>query len=247
METRSTILNELNSISPTVAQATNLMPYQVPQGYFEGLAEMILNRIKTESLNAVDELQTLSPLLGGLSKKMPFEVPAGYFSELSGNVADGVKAIDFVKEELEGVSPLLKDLRTKNVYNVPQGYFESLADNILDKVKQRQPAKVVSMGRKIMRYAAAAVIAGAMAIGGWFYFNNNTTTKDQQIASVEKMSDDAKVSDQEMADFLQNESNSLVVSTAAISDDDGEMNETDVKDMLSDVSEDDMQQFLNTL
>ena len=246
METRSTIINELNSISPTVAQATNSIPYQVPQGYFEELAEMILNRIKTESLNAEDELQTLSPLLGGLNKKMPFEVPAGYFSELPGNVADGVKAIDFVKEELEGVSPLLKDLRTKNVYSVPQDYFENLAGNILNKVKEHRPAKVVSMSRKIMRYAVAAVIAGAMAIGGWFYFGNNTT-KDQHLAAVEKMSDDVKVSDQEMADFLQNESNPLVASTAAISEDDAEMNETDVKDMLSEVSEDEMQQFLNTL
>jgi len=248
METRSTIFNELNSISPTVAQANNNMPYQVPQGYFEGLAQMVLNRIKTESLNANDELATISPLLGGLSKRMPFEVPAGYFTELSGNVADGVKAIDFVKEELEGVSPTLRDLRNKNVYEVPQGYFENLAENILDKVKQRQPAKVVSMGRRVMRYAVAAVIAGALAIAGWFYFNShNKAINEQQFAGVEKMSDDAKVSDQEMADFLENESIPLVVSTAAVTDDNSDMDETAVKEMLTDVSEDELQQFLQTL
>ena len=79
METRSTILNELREISPTVAQAGNTMPYQVPQGYFEGLAAQILNRIRTEAMNAKDETETLSPLLGSLSKKMPFEIPSDYF------------------------------------------------------------------------------------------------------------------------------------------------------------------------
>jgi hypothetical protein len=245
METRSTILNELNGISPTVAQAGNNMPYQVPQGYFEGLAEMVLQRIRTQSLNALDETAVLSPLLSGLSKKMPFEVPADYFSELSGNVADGVKAIDFVKEELEGVSPMLRSLRTKNVYQVPQGYFENLADNILDKVRDRRPAKVVSMGRKVMRYAVAAVFAGALAIGGWFYFNNNTGVEQQQIAGTEKISDDAKVSDEEMTDFLENESMPLVLNTSVTED--ADMDETAVKEMLADISEDELQQFLKTL
>lgn len=239
-------MNELNGISPTVAQAGNTMPYQVPQGYFEGLAAMVLNRIKTELLNAEDEISTLSPLLGGLSRKMPFEVPQGYFNELSGNVADGVKAIDFVKEELESVSPLLKGLRTKNVYEVPEGYFANLAENVLDKVNERKPAKAVSMGRRFMKYAAAAVITGALAVGGWFYFSNNTIKETQTIAGVEKISDDAKVSEKEMTEFLENEAMPTVMNTAAVTED-AEMDETAVKEMLADVSEDEMQKFLNTL
>lgn len=244
MESRSIILKELQEISPTVAQAGSNMPYQAPQGYFEGFAAMVLNRIKTEAMSSKDELETLSPLLGGLNKKMPFEVPTGYFNELSGNITDGVKAIDFVKEELEGVSPLLKGLRNKNVYEIPQGYFDNLAENILDKVKERRPAKVVSMGRRFIRYAAAAVITGALAIGGWFYFNNNV--QDKQIAGVEKMSDDAKLSDQEMSDFLENETVPLAALSTQTTDN-TDMDETDVKDMLSDISEDELQQFLTTL
>ncbi len=247
METRITILNELKDISPIVAQAGFDLPYQVPQGYFENLAEMILQRIKTESLSAQEEVETLSPLLGSLSRKLPYEVPADYFSELSGNVVGGVKAIDFVQGELEHISPLMQGLRQKNVYEVPQGYFEDLPENILSKVR-RQPAKVVSMnaGRRFMRYAAAAVIAGALAVGGWFYFNNKNTgvVDTQQLAGVEKISDDAKVTDKEMADFLANDPLPAVVSTVAVSED---INEADIKEMLTDVSDDELQQFLKTL
>ena len=167
-----------------MAQVGTNLPYQVPQGYFEGLAAAILQRIKTESLDAQQEVETLSPLLAGLSKKMPFSVPEGYFSELSGNVVGGVKAIDFVNEELEVISPLMRELKAKNVTKCPQGYFENLAGNVLDKVRERKPAKVVSMnaGRRLMRYAVAAVIAGALAIGGWFYLANSNTDNGYRAA-----------------------------------------------------------------
>ena len=45
------------------------MPYSVPLGYFEGLAEQVLTRIRQEE--AKEELGTLSPLLQQLSKKQP--------------------------------------------------------------------------------------------------------------------------------------------------------------------------------
>lgn len=247
METRSTILNELNGISPTVAQAGATTPYQVPQGYFDGLAQAILNRIKTDSLDATQEVETLSPLLAGLNKKMPFSVPDDYFTELSGNVVGGVKAIDFVNEELEIISPMLQELRHKNVYKVPQGYFESLANNVLDKVNERKPAKVVAMnaGRRFMRYAVAAVIAGAMAIGGWLYFDNTNTTQQEQVATatIETMSDDSKLSDEEMADYLATETLPIAINTSVSED----MDATDIGEMLSEATEDELQQFITTL
>lgn len=247
METRSTILNELNGISSAVAQVGTTLPYQVPDGYFEGLAQAILQRIKTEGLNAAQEVETLSPLLAGLNKKMPFSVPDDYFTELSGNVVGGVKAIDFVHEELEIMSPMMQELRHKNVYEVPQGYFENLAANVLGKVAERKPAKLVSMnaGRRLMRYAVAAVITGAIAIGGWFYFNNEGTTgADPQVATaIEKISDDSKVSEEEMANYLETETLPVAINTAA----NEEMDATDLKEMLADATEDELQQFITTL
>src|SRR5205085_7883782 len=49
------------------------------------------------------------------------------------------------------------------VFSVPENYFE----NFTVATNHKQPAKVVGMfSRKIMRYAAAAVITGAIAITG---------------------------------------------------------------------------------
>lgn len=229
-----------------MAQVGSNLPYQVPQGYFDGLAQAILRRIKTDSFDARQEVETLSPLLAGLNKKMPFSVPDDYFTELSGNVVGGVKAIDFVHEELEIIPPMMQELRHKNVYSVPQGYFENLAASVLDKVKERKPAKVVSMnaGRRFMRYAVAAVIAGVIAIGGWLYFNSSNTAEQQvAAATIETMSDDSKLSDEEMANYLETETLPIAINTSAPE----EMDATDIREMLSEATEDELQQFITTL
>ncbi|HEY0679166.1 MAG TPA: hypothetical protein VGD17_12815 [Chitinophagaceae bacterium] len=244
MEAKSTILKELQEISPAVAAIGSHLPYRVPQGYFEGLAGSILDRIRAGSLNSREELETISPLLSGLSRKTPYEVPSDYFADLTENVVGGVKAIDFVQDELQTLSPMMEGLKRTNVYNVPSGYFDSLPVKILNKVQERQPAKVISMNtRRFTRYAAAAILTGALAIGGWFYLNRSANTE-QTVAGIEKISDDNKVSDEEMSSFIENETLPLVVSTSSVNED---IDESDVKEMLAEVSEDELQQFLITL
>ena len=244
MDPRSTILNELKAISPTVAAINPENTYQVPTGYFEGLAEAILNRVKGQELSPKAELESISPLLNSLSRKTPYEVPQNYFGELSETVTSGIQAIDFVKGELENISPLMNNLKHKETYQVPANYFENLAGNILDKIKhQRQPAKVVSMGRRIMRYAVAAVVVGVLAVGGWMFFGD--TSKPVDVAGIETISDDAKVTDEEMTNFLENETVTAAVTTSF--DNDTDMDEADVKELLTDVSDDELQQYLTTL
>lgn len=223
METKSAILSELKEISPAVAGIGSGFTYHVPDGYFDGLAAAILNRIKTEGLSAKDELQTLSPLLGGLSKKSPYQVPEGYFE----------------------MSPVLMQLKNKKTYAVPDGYFDNLAANVLNKVQDRKPAKVVSMntGRRFMRYAAAAVVAGVMAVAGWFYFANTSTgVTGNGVAQVDGLSEDTKISDEEIAKYLEAET--LPVVTAATFPENEEMTASDIKEMLSDVSDDELQQYI---
>jgi hypothetical protein len=245
METRSTILNELKELSPAVSQIGPDTPYQVPKGYFDSLAAMIMARIKTENASAKDELQTLSPLLSGLSKKMPFQAPEGYFSQLSGNLVGSLQPDD--------VSPLLDSLRTRHAYSVPQGYFETLPAAILSKVQEKRPARVVSMtfGRKVLRYAAAAIITGVMAIGGWMYFGKDTSTSATQeqagaIAIIENMFNDQKVSEDDISNFLENETfPAATAMNVQVSEE--PMDEKDIREMLSDVSEEELNQFIITL
>lgn len=227
METKSAILSELKEISPTVAAVGSGLTYRVPDGYFDVLAAAILNRIRTEGLSAKEELNTLSPLLGGLSKKSPYQVPEGYFES----------------------SPLLMQLRNKETYSVPEGYFDNLATNVLNKVHDRKPAKVISMNtsRRFMRYAAAAVVAGVMAVAGWFYFANNSSQgiSDPVIAGVDGLSEDNKISDEEISKYLEAET--IPVATAVIFPENDEMSASDIKEMLSDVSDDELQQYLTIL
>lgn len=248
METRSTILSELKDISPAVANISAGLPYEVPQGYFEGLAAAILARIQAGSLSATDELETISPLLNGISRQHPFQVPAGYFAELSENIIGGARAIDFVNGNQEGIAPVLDGLQHKATYQAPVGYFGSLPETILANINKQQPAKVVSMSRRIVRYAAAAVITGAIAISGWLYFNNSgaTGTGTETAQIIEKIGSDKTISDEEISSYLETATIPVMaVNTVQVADE--EMDSADLKDMLTDVSEDEIQQYLTTL
>ena len=107
---------------------------QVPDGYFEGLSELMLNRIKAmNAANAKDELNYLSPVLNNISKEMPYSVPVGYFNNLEEKLMHGVReSEDYLsaKEELESISPLLSGLKKEMPYSVPQQYFENLSPGV---------------------------------------------------------------------------------------------------------------------
>jgi hypothetical protein len=209
--------------------------YETPNGYFEGLAGSVLNRIKAiEATDAKEELEFLSPVLSQAEKKNPFISPAGYFDEFSDNVVAGVQAIEFVNKELENLSLVMLSLKEKNVYRVPAGYFESLADEVLKKTKQ--PAKVVSMGfgRKIFRYAVAAAVVGLMVLG--IYKLNNPSTPVQPAEDPI-----AKLSDEDLQGFLDNNTISIADTNSVIT---SEITEEDTKDLLADVSDEELQQYL---
>lgn len=239
------------SLSPALQQANN-NPYQVPQGYFDGLAGTILQRVKEEEIhikasaagNATDELEVLSPLLSQIGKQMPFSAPAGYFDELGENAVAGAQAIEFVNGELENLSPLMKGLNRIQVYEVPAGYFEQLPGRVLKAVKAQQPAKVVSMSftRRVLRYSAAAVIAGLIITAGWLYLGTGDKTTDKAVPAVAAQLD--SISDEMLEKYLENQTSapSEAVVAATIAAD--EIDASDMKDMLADVTDEDLQQYL---
>jgi hypothetical protein len=226
--------------------------YQAPENYFDGLAGTIMSRIKAqETGNAREELEWLSPLLGQVEKKNPFSFPDGYFNDFSDNIMAGVKAIEFVNEELENLSPLMLDLRNRQVYEVPGGYFDTVAANILHKAKQ-QPAKIISIGfgKKIMRYAAAAVVAGIVALSGYLYVAKNSSIPGDNRKPFDTASF-AKVSDPEIENFLNNnivaladigtDTDSLNTATSV----DAGSNADDTKDLLADISDEELQKYVD--
>ena len=235
-----------------VLKDADKIPYQVPQGYFEGLADTILRRVKaSESISVEEELESLSPLLSRLDKKNLFSTPSGYFDDLTGNVVAGMKAIDFVNEELENLSPLMNSLKTGNVYNVPADYFEGLSSSILNKIREQKPAKIVtvSFGKKMMRYAAAAVIAGIIVTTGILFVNNRTSSispgtiaQSEEKLQQEALNNVKGASDDELFTFIEDENAPLpdLLSMATSSD----INSDDVKLMLADIPDSELKQYL---
>jgi len=77
MPVENHILNELNTISQTVANIPRLPVFTVPENYFVEFPGKLMEKIRED---AKIETELLSPLLGGIQKKNPFSVPDGYFS-----------------------------------------------------------------------------------------------------------------------------------------------------------------------
>jgi len=127
MNKSGNILNELQSISPEVARINGQLPYEVPAGYFEGLAAQILERIKAE--------ETALPIVLQGVRVNPFIVPAGYFEHLPEQVLQRVKAGE------EVMAPVLQGAST-NPYTVPMGYFEQFPDMLLKRIKAAEAATV---------------------------------------------------------------------------------------------------------
>jgi hypothetical protein len=289
MQSRTVILNELREISPVLAEAGSQNPYQVPvgyfegladqllqrirtaedegspvlqgassnpftvpQGYFENLAEMILKRIKAENTeSASEELAVLSPLLNQLGKKTPFSTPAGYFEELTDNAVSGAKAIDYVNEELENLSPVLVALKSKKVYDVPAGYFDNLPSIVLEKARAQKPALLVKMNftRRVVKYAAAAVIAGGLIVAGSFYLGNSKggqpDSTEGPIAGIPKPIADSlnKISDEGLENYLEDQ-NDATADAPVVNNSNDDIQPSDMKAMLADVSDEELQQYL---
>ena len=198
------ILNELQQLSPLLAElpkrnvftvpdgyfetlgATILLCIQddaliinppkvedIPEGYFENLSSTILNKIKEQHINiAANEQTAISALLQSAQHIKQFEVPDGYFENLSVNILHKINTqqVNTSMEEIQSLSPLLYNIKHPNIFEVPDGYFNNVPADIFHLVNAT-PAKVVSMPKlkSLLKYAAAAVVTGAMALGIYKY------------------------------------------------------------------------------
>ena len=242
----------LTSLLPEKGDAS---PFQVPEGYFEGLAGGILDRIKRGQSGSggqsgavesgdwkapvagevAEELARISPLLSGIDRKTPYWLPEGYFNELA---------------------PILAGLQDKALYEVPEGYFDGLAGEIAARVKQPAsvvverpaPARVVPMGggkRGWWKYSAAAVVAGLLLTIGWLRLH--TSGHGGNVVTPDIANNLAKVSDQDIQTYLDSDNDNISTplaevvtnSTATL-----DMDDNDVKSLLGDVPDGELKQYM---
>jgi hypothetical protein len=242
MTNRNTILNELADLGSDLKNHNPQNIYAVPAGYFERLADQILNRIKAlEVSDAKDELKYLSPLLSNVSKEMPYKVPAGFFQDLSEDVLKKISEHEDYQtseEEIETLSPLLSSLKNKNPYSTPAGYFEKLETGV-----EKKETKVITITRrKWYRLAVAAVIIGIVVISGLVIFRSNQVDPNKNPQAWIEKNVDKKVSKEKIDEFvtLVNADNNQKTD-----DESHAAKHAEIKELMKDVSEKEIQDFLN--
>lgn len=195
--TRSTdIVKELEAISPVVAQINTVVPYQVPEVFFETFSTLVMARIAAGG----NEENSLLQVVG---TAMPQDVPAGYFDTLADSVLAKIKTVNNnTTTELQEISAVVAGIGKANVYQVPDGYFDTVATTATAQVQTQ--ARVVSLfnTRTWLRYAAAAVVVSMLAFG------MNYALRKDAIASAIKTEAQfntqlASISDNAIIDYLK--------------------------------------------
>lgn len=217
--------------------------FQVPEGYFEGLAAQVLARIRTE--------EELPPIFSRITRINPYRIPEGYFEELSPLLAilRDKPAYAIPEGYFDDLSPVLTVAHDRTTYRVPEAYFAGLPERILEKVVEPvATAKVISLERgrsgNVLKghwwYASAAAIAACfLLIFSWPQADRKGIGK--KTGGVEMALQ--KVSDQEMQAYLDDQHTILtepVSNTTATLD----MNEGEVKSLLGEVPDNDLQQYM---
>ena len=242
MTNRNTILNELVGLGSTLANNNPQNLYEIPDGYFEGLANQIMNRIKAlEIADSSEEIKILSSVLSKASNANVYSVPSGYFEDLENKLMQGVREhADYQtsKEELMSISPLLGSISKRSPYTIPESYFE----NFGSKTKEKSETKVIAIAsHKWYRYAAAAVIVGIITIGGWQFIGKKqidpVKNPDGWVAKNIK-----KISTDEVNNVINLDNNEHLLNNSSVASNDA--NAQEIKDLMKDIPEKEIDNFL---
>ena len=247
MEKNNEILNELQSISPLIAAIGKVNVFNVPEGYFDSISHTVMlsihedfsvgtisnfsnntdipagyfDTLSDSILNKIKNQETveLPAIFSTIKKDQLFQVPGNYFETLTVSILNKIKST----QEEETLPAVLNNLKTVQPFEVPENYFADLSANILNKVRQQPGAKIIAMPKRfsILRYAVAAVLTGALALGVYKYSNHPPVNDIPAVSvaldlSIEKgkTMDDKKfnetlndLSADEIVNYLQNNSN----------------------------------------
>jgi len=233
--------------------ASKSLTFTVPDGYFDNFASRVLDRIKAGKGTEVsevflgevflgdallgesvqEELVRLSATVSRISRETPYELPEGYFDELS---------------------PVLTLLKDRPTYEAPVGYFDGLAADATAKmgipVKVSAPAKVIGIGSRgriltgnWWKYSAAAVIAGVILTLSWPQLHMANMNATARAIPIDLSNVLAKVSDQEMQTYLDDQQ-SILSEPVANSTANLDINDSDVKSLLGDVPDGELKQYM---
>ncbi|HEV8079920.1 MAG TPA: hypothetical protein VGP43_04355 [Chitinophagaceae bacterium] len=182
MKLATDIFEELNNISPLLAEMEKGNIFSVPKGYFDVLSIDVIKKLNSANRDVETDKLT---------------VPEGYFESLSSSVLNKIKSLDQdAAQELRTLSPMLYSIQNENVFEVPAGYFRDLQNDILHKVFTKPSDKVVDIKKRdsVWKYAAAAIVTGVIALTSIINFNaptQSTLSKENEsvvLSSIQRAS-----------------------------------------------------------
>ncbi|MBS1584278.1 MAG: hypothetical protein JSS82_01830 [Bacteroidetes bacterium] len=141
MDVKNDILDELLEMHSPLAGAPRVMPFPVPDRYFESFATNILSIVG----NAAPQVQV-------------YDLPDSYFEDLPAAIMATIRA-----DEATASFP------REYPYQVPAGYFAALPEQVVKTVK-KEPAKtggVVLPWERVIRWAAAAALVLGISLGSY--------------------------------------------------------------------------------
>lgn len=161
----------------------------------------VLIDMSPKGKDIVEELEQIAPEMGPLGHPPDFDLPYGYFGRFPGQVMARIREMENAAEveaELADLSPMLAAIPRKTPYYAPADYFAGL-DRALVQNKEAEPiVKILPLNKRIKlfkRCLVAAAIAGIVSVGAVFIAREYSgNALDRQLA---------KISDQEIVDFLQ--------------------------------------------
>jgi hypothetical protein len=223
MENKNNNIEELKDIAPAVANLGNHNLYSVPYGYFDFVADSILNFIKLSEIREIN----------------PYSVPKGYFDLLADSIVRRIKlnTSNEIYDELSEIAPLLTTVNRKNIYSLPDNYFEKVSISVIEKPAPRVIPFSKTL-RKWVTYAAAASVLFIVAITTYLYvtvhnrYDGETLTVEQKIGQLK---------DQEIINYLKDneEITSGDIIPASVEED------TEIQNKLQNASDEEIQEYLH--
>jgi len=234
MEKDKYILEELMDVSPLLVQIEKTNVYSVSSLFFNELCAEVMNKIHL----GIEPNYYFPPT-------MPFAVPENYFEHLPGKIlqkalGERQQASNEVFEEMEEISPLLNTISKKPVFSVPEGYFTEVQKPTGRLSTPEAKVKSIKVAQpRLMRYAAAAVIAALMVIGAFLLIGKDSLPS-QPISNSSNV-DVKDLSKQDIMEFLKTTSMPGEVPSAPIN---STIKEHELKNILKGMTDEEIKQFL---
>ena len=234
MLNRQEILQELRDISPLIAEIPTVNLFIVPDGYFNSLPDMILEKIRIEAVLKAASADT-------------YQVPTGYFEGLPAAVLSKIKMdsgrANEISDELDAIAPLLNTISRKEIYRVPAGYFAETGF-AAGSIHTKKEAKVIGLrtARRWMQYAAAALVAGVLVTGAFMFTDNRSYLENETNQRLDVSSELNKVSANDLVKYLNNPEHATAAPAATQLASEDEL--ADVKNNIQQLTDEELSQYL---